>query len=249
MDAVDVWLPFAFFFIALLYASVGFGGGSSYLAVLVLTGLPYHVVPQTALVCNLIVSGGGVWHFRRAGYFRFERILPRVVLSVPMAFVGGRMDISERAFMMLLGVSLLVAGARVFISSPQGGSLRQMSRRQAWLVGLPVGGALGFLAGIVGIGGGVFLAPVLLLTGWCNAKEAAATAALFIVVNSAAGLAGQLAKGMYLDQSIIPLALAVMLGGQIGSRLGAYHLPLGGVRRLLGTLIVLVSVRLLWGAV
>jgi uncharacterized membrane protein YfcA len=110
-----------------------------------------------------------------------------------------------------------------------------------------VGGALGFLAGLVGIGGGIFLAPVLILTGWTDARGAAATSAVFILLNSAAGLGGQLARGVFLDATIVPLALAVFLGGQVGSRLGSYHLPLAGVRRLLAALILFVSVRILWG--
>jgi uncharacterized membrane protein YfcA len=140
----------------------------------------------------------------------------------------------------------------MFISDrPTGdaGGRRTLTAARAWKVGPPVGAALGLLAGVVGIGGGVFLAPVLLLTGWASAKRAAATASLFIFVNSAAGLGGQFAKGVYVNEMVIPLVLAVWLGGQIGSRAGAYHLPMVGVRRLLATLIMVVSVRLLWGAI
>ena len=247
MESIPLWLPALFFLIAAFYATVGFGGGSSYLAALSLIGLSYQTIPQTALVCNLIVSGGGVWHFHRAGHLRWKRMIPFVVLSVPMAYLGGRAPVSRELFLLLLGGSLFVAGMRMFLPVPRAGVFASMSTRGAWLVGVPVGAALGFLAGIVGIGGGIFLAPVLILTRWTDARGAAATAAVFILVNSGAGLAGQLSKGIFLDQMILPLALAVLLGGQIGSRLGSYRLPIEGVRRLLAALILFVSARILWG--
>jgi uncharacterized membrane protein YfcA len=249
MDAVPLWMPFVFFLIAALYATVGFGGGSSYLAVLALIGLPYLAIPQIALICNLVVCAGGVWHFYRGGHFDLKKMLPFLVLSVPMAYLGGRILIDKQLFMILLGASLLVAGARMFISDRSLGDLRSISNVRAWWIGLPVGGVLGFLAGVVGIGGGIFLAPVLLLSGWANAKQVAATASLFIVVNSASGLIGQFAKGVYVNEMVIPLALAVWLGGQVGSRLGAYHVPMTGVRRLLAGLMVAISLRLVWGAI
>jgi len=247
MDAVWMWLPVLFFLIATFYASVGFGGGSSYLAVLALMGLSYTSIPQTALVCNIIVSAGGVWHFRRCGHLQWRRVLPFVVLSVPMAFVGGLIPVGQKVFMFLLGGSLLVAGARMFLPIRSAGAFSSIATRKMWIVGLPLGAALGLLSGLVGIGGGIFLAPVLILSGWADARATAATATVFILVNSLAGLGGQLAKGVYLDASIIPLGIAVFLGGQIGSRLGSSRLSGSSVRRLTGALILFVSFRILWG--
>ncbi len=248
METMPLWLPLVFFVIALLYATVGFGGGSSYLAVLAFIGLPYHSIPQVALLCNLAVSGGGVWHFYRGGHLDLRKILPFIVLSIPLAFFGGQLPIGRQLFMILLGGSLFAAGARTFLPQRKFGP-GGLSPKRAWQVGLPIGAALGFLAGLVGIGGGIFLAPVLILAGWANAKQAAAAAAIFIIVNSAAGLVGQLSKGVYLDTMVIPLVLAVVLGGQIGSRLGAYRLRVVGVRQLLGLLILFVSIRLVWSAI
>jgi len=248
MDAATFWLPALFFLIAAFYASVGFGGGSSYLAVLAIAGLPYRAIPQTALICNLIVSSGGVWHFFRGGHMRFHRVLPFVVLSVPMAYLGGRIPVGRTVFLVLLGASLFVAAVRMFLPQPRLGVLARMSDRTPWLVGIPVGGALGLLSGLVGIGGGIFLAPILILTGWSDARGTAAAAAVFILVNSLSGLVGQFSKGIFLDSSIFPLVIAVLLGGQIGSRLGAYRLPVAGVKRLLAGLILFVSVRILWSA-
>jgi uncharacterized membrane protein YfcA len=249
VSALPLWLLPVFFVIAAVYSTVGFAGGSSYLAALALIGTPYQGIPQVALVCNLIVSAGGVWHFRRGGHLDVGRTLPFIVLSVPMAFLGGRVPIGERLFTILLGGSLLIAGARMFISDGRFTRGRSVGLARTWGFGVPVGAALGFLAGLVGIGGGIFLAPVLLLSGWGNAKQTAAAASLFILVNSAAGLVGQFTKGVYVDTMVVPLALAAWLGGQVGSRVGSYHLPVVGVRRLLAALIMVVSFRLLWKAI
>lgn len=247
MDAMPLWLAPVFFAIAAVYAMAGFGGGSAYLAVLTLLGVPYASIPQTALLCNVIVSAGGAWHFSRGGHLDARRILPIVILSVPMAFVGGRIDVGEGAFMMLLGVSLLAAGARMFIRDRRGKSKQHAAGSTYWLVGLPVGAGLGFLSGVVGIGGGVFLAPLLMLSGWANAKQTAGAASVFVLVNSLAGLAGQFAKGVHVDRSVVPLILAAWLGGQIGSSAGSYRLPMVAVRRVLAGVLVVVSLRILWG--
>jgi uncharacterized membrane protein YfcA len=241
-----LWLPFAFLAVALVYAMVGFGGGSSYLAVLALTSMPYQSIPQIALLCNVIVTIGGVWHFHRGGHFDFKKIAPFFVLSIPMAYVGGRIAIGQQLFTLLLGISLIAAGARAFFPNGRRDQEASVATARVWGVGLPIGAGLGFLAGLVGIGGGVFLAPVLLLTGWFGAKQVAAAASLFILVNSVAGLTGQLVKGAHIGWSIIPLALAVFVGGQVGSRLGAYRLPGRGIQRMLAALILAVGLRLIW---
>lgn len=246
MDMFPLWLPVVFFLVAVVYASAGFGGGSAYLAVLALAGFSHHVIPQTALVCNLVVSAGGVWHFHRGGHLDFRRVWPFVVTSIPAAFLGGTIVVGRRIFVVLLAVSLLCAGARLFIQSP-GEHTRTLSVGRAWAIGPLVGALLGFLAGVVGIGGGIFLAPVLLLAGWATSKQAAAAASLFILVNSAAGMGGQLAKGWQLNATILPLCLAVLIGGQVGSRTGSVHLASRSVRRVLASLIIVVSLRLLWG--
>ena len=248
MESLPIYLPVLFFVIALFYASVGFGGGSSYLAVLALLGWSHTLIPQTALVCNLIVAGGGVWHFHRGGHLQIRKVLPFIALSIPMAYLGGRLPVGRQLFFVLLGASLLVAGARMFLPAGAAVVARELSGRKAWLVGAPIGAVLGLLSGLVGIGGGVFLAPVLILAGWTNARGAAAAAALFIIVNSGAGLVGQFSKGVFINHMVIPLALAVLLGGQIGARLGAYRLPVNVVRRLLATLIILISFRIMWSA-
>ena len=241
-----LWLPIAFFFVALVYSMVGFAGGSSYLALLILAGLPYREVPPIALFCNLIVSASAFWHFRQAGHFSFKKILPFIVCSIPMAFLGGRTVISKKLFCLLLGISLLAAGLRLLLPDKRFEETCVVSDRKMWLAGAPLGGILGFLSGLVGIGGGIFLSPLLLLMRWANSKQAAASASFFILVNSLSGLFGQSQKGAVVaHESLLFLGAAVLIGGQLGSRLGSYRLPRLGLQRITALLIVYVSMNLL----
>ncbi|MBI1977669.1 MAG: sulfite exporter TauE/SafE family protein [Candidatus Omnitrophica bacterium] len=244
---IPIWLPLTFFLVALVYSMMGFGGGSSYLAFLVLAGLPYQNVPTLALICNLIVTCGGLWHFYRAGHLKLRKVLPFLVFSIPMAYFGGRILIGKNLFSLLFGFSLFVVALRMFLPDRLFERSREVSSLRVWIIGLPIGGILGFLSGLVGIGGGIFLSPLLLFMRWVNVKEAAAAASLFIVVNSFSGLLGQLHKGVASMSLIVPLGLAVFLGGQIGSRLGAYRLPQLGLQRMLAGLILYVSMKLILG--
>lgn len=249
MEIIPIWICFVFFLIALFYSMVGFGGGSSYLAVLVLLGLPYQQIPPLALICNLIVTTGGFWNFYRGGHFRPGKVLPFVILSIPMAYLGGSLSIGKKLFALLLGVSLLMVAFRMLLPEKRFELAKKVSARKAWGVGLPLGGGLGFLAGLVGIGGGIFLSPVLILMRWLTVKEAAAAASFFIVVNSFAGLMGQLQKGFVHSEWLLPLGTAVLLGGQLGSRLGSFRLPSLGLQRVLAVLILYVSMRLIWDGI
>lgn len=249
MGVIPFWIPLCFFLIALFYAMVGFGGGSSYVAILVLAGLPYKEIPPTALVCNLIVTTGGCWHFYRAGYFKLKTVLPFIVLSIPMAYLGGRLPIGRNLFCFLLGISLLAVAVKMFLPTKPKEPGKDISWKQAWLIGVPLGAVLGLLAGLVGIGGGIFLSPLLLLMRWGNVKEAAASASFFIFANSLSGLAGQLQKGTAYLEWLFPLGLAVFLGGQIGSRMGAYQIPKMRLQQLLAGLVLYVAVKLLVEAV
>ena len=246
METFPLWLPTAFFFIALFYSMVGFGGGSSYLAVLALAGLPYRSIPTVSLFCNLIVTIGGCWNFYRGGHFEAKAVLPFVIFSIPMAYLGGRMTIGKEVFSILLGISLLVAALRMFLPEHSFERSKEISWATAWRIGLPTGGLLGFLAGLVGIGGGIFLSPFLLFLKWVNVKEASAAASFFIMVNSLSGLLGQAQKGTVQTYLLLPLGISVLLGGQIGSRLGAYRLSKVSLNRILGALILYASVKLIW---
>lgn len=239
---------------ALLYASVGFGGGSTYNALLVIHGTDYRILPAIALICNIIVVTGGVWRFSAAGLLRVRRIAPFIVSSVPLAWLGGRLPVSEAVFVGLLGGSLLVAGVQLLRGPQAATTAENAAMRQgagATLVAVLAGGALGFLAGVVGIGGGIFLAPLLYFMRWGTAREIAAACSFFIFVNSLSGLAGQLAQigEARLAPSLAaywPLFPAVLIGGQIGSRLGALNIPETLIKRLTAALMIYVALRLLW---
>jgi len=245
------YLAALFFVTALVYASVGFGGGSTYNALLVLSGADYRALPSVALTCNIIVVSGGVWHFFRAGHLQLKLVLPFLALSVPMAWLGGRLPIDERVFVGLLGLSLAFTGLRLLVSRAADIiSAEPPPAARTWAIGLPVGAAIGFLAGLVGIGGGIFLAPVLYVLHWGTARSIAAASSLFILINSVAGLAGQIMKLDDLGQldqfyQYLWLFPAVLLGGQAGSLLGSRHLPGPLVRRLTAVVVLYVAGRLL----
>jgi uncharacterized protein len=240
-----VLLAVLFALTAALYASVGFAGGSTYNALLALAGVDYRVFPIVALACNLIVATGGTVRFAQAGLVPWRGLVPLLALSVPAAWIGGMVPVSKQLFFLLLGGSLLIA-ALLLIVQPE----REAGPR--WpLLGPALAAPIGLLSGIVGIGGGIFLAPVLHLIGWDKAKRVAAAASVFILANSVAGIGGQLTKIADRPEllgsavSYWPLGLAVLVGGQIGSRIGVQILPAMWLRRLTAILILYVAVRLL----
>lgn len=250
-------LAVLFFITAVLYAAVGFGGGSTYNALLVLAETDYRILPSIALLCNLIVVSGGTYCFARAGHVNMRRILPWIFTSVPAAWFGGYLHVSERFFIGLLGFSLLAAGLRMIFSQENGGQTKP-SPLSRWPVLPPViGTALGLLAGLVGIGGGIFLAPVLHLLHWDKARKIAATCSVFILVNSVAGLIGQTMKlsnmALLGDMAAYWMVFpAVLIGGQIGSYIGAKRLNPRMLRIMTALLILYVAGRLLlrwWGVV
>lgn len=235
---------------ACLYASAGFGGGSTYTALLVLAGTEFHLIPLIALSCNIVVVMGGVWRFHKVGALRIKPLLPFLIGSIPAAWIGGRLPISETFFIGLLSVALLLAGLRLlFVKLPERGN---ETRPTPMLLAALIGTVLGGLAGLVGIGGGIFLAPVLYGLKWGKPRQIAAACSFFILVNSVAGLFGQMLK--FQDQNILdqiptyfPLILAVFVGGQIGAWLSSKKLDSILLKRITACLILVAAVRLLWG--
>lgn len=234
-----------FFLVALVYSSVGFGGGSSYLALLHWQGVAPPVLPVIGLSCNLVVSAQGFAQFARAGHFPWRRSLPFLALSVPAAYLGGLFTVQESTFLYLLAASLSAAGVMLLVPVPDADRPADTSlQRIIGRAGPLLGAGLGFLSGIVGIGGGIFLAPILHLCRWAPAKEVAALAAGFIVVNSAAGLAGQMQKHAWSTEALAPfwpLPLAVLAGGLLGARCGSSILPATRIRQITGAVILLVT--------
>jgi uncharacterized membrane protein YfcA len=245
-------LAIAFLIIAALYASVGFGGGSSYTAALMIAGADFRLVPVISLICNLIVVSGGLAQFARAGLLRANIVLPFTVLSVPMAWLGGITPIDKSSFTLVLGLVLIGSAIAMLVHrSGARNELRSISARTLWMLGIPAGAILGYLAGLVGTGGGIFLAPALHLLRIAPARVIAAAASLFILVNSLAGLIGQWSKLGALEirgdlNAYLWLFPAVFIGGQIGSRAGINILSPLVVRRLTAGLVFFVGGRLLF---
>ncbi len=240
-----IWLPLVFFVIALFYSSVGFGGGSSYLAVLslVLTDLP--TIRAVALLCNVAVVTGNCFIYWRAGSLNVGKALPFVLVSVPAAFVGGTLRLTEIAFFVTLGV-VLMSSALLLVGQAERLPATSAPRR-SYLIPPALGGGIGLLSGVVGIGGGIFLSPVLHLLRWDAATRVAALASFFILVNSLAGLAGlgaagSLRAGGWLSGALL---VAVVAGGQVGSRLGLNVLGARYLRLVTAGLVFFAGLRLL----
>jgi uncharacterized protein len=234
----------AFFFIALIYSSVGFGGGSSYLALLALTGISYVYIRPISLLCNIIVVSGSVYIFFKAGHLNFKRVWPFLLSSVPMAYIGGQWPIKQSTFFLVLSITLIFAAISLWI---QDSNNKELSvKMDALPVKLAIGGGLGLLSGLVGIGGGIFLSPILHFTRWDEAKKISAVAALFILVNSISGLLGYAQQSQPIPFSLAwPLMIAVLAGGQLGARLGALQLNATYIKRITAFIILMVGVKIL----
>ncbi len=241
----DWLLALCFVAIAFTYASVGFGGGSSYIAILALAGLPFQEIRLTALLCNIIVVSGGAWIFFQNKQLNWRKILPLVAMSIPAAFLGATMRISQETFFLILGGSLILASALLWFQ-PQRPEEASVAASQPVRDGL-LGGGIGLLSGMVGIGGGIFLSPLLHFFRWDTARKIAATASVFILVNSISGIAGQLAHlppELHWNR-IALLSAAVLIGGQAGSRISiSYFNPLL-IRRLTAVLVLVAGMEVI----
>ncbi len=233
-----------FFLIAILYASVGFGGGSGYIAILSFTDLPPSQLRFIALCCNVVVVSGGTAVFIRHKLLNVKKALPLVISSVPLAFLGGSIELPHESFFILLASCLLVSGL-LMIKQPHNTSNPKSS---SVALNLVIGGIIGFVSGLVGIGGGIFLAPLLYLIKWDSARVIAATSSFFILVNSLAGLAGQSYAGSIMIEwsVLVPPLLAVGVGGLIGSRVNINILTQIRVKRLTAVLVIFASLRIFY---
>jgi uncharacterized protein len=231
-----------FFGIALLYSSVGFGGGSSYLAIMALFNFDFKVLRAVSLLCNITVVSNGTLQFYRKGLLNLKKVMPLVIASVPMAFLGGKMAISEKTFFILLGITLLLAAVLLWFQ-PQKRAINVTNFSDKIGFNSFLGGAIGFLSGMVGIGGGIFLSPVLNMLNWDNPKNIAATASFFILVNSIAGLFGQ-SSSITTDLPwllILCLMISVAIGGFLGTYLATNKFSQIWVRKATAILIAYVS--------
>jgi uncharacterized membrane protein YfcA len=237
------YLPFIFFIVALFYSSVGFGGGSSYLAIMSLFLTDFYEIRSTALVLNICVVTIGTLIFVRNKIFDFKLFWPFLVSSIPLAYFGAQLKLSQELFFMILGASLILSGITMMLRYIQA----KLDSKEFGLVKkLSLGGGVGFLAGVSGIGGGIFLSPTLNLLNWANPRTVASLASVFILVNSISGLVGlAVADTLQLDSILIwKLMLAVVLGGSIGSYLSSKKFNLRFLGGLTAVLVIYVGLRL-----
>ena len=214
-------LSILFLITATLYSSVGFGGGSTYLALLLIWGLPYNVFPIIALSCNIIVVSGNCFNYVRAGNLNVKLLIPYLIGSIPLAFIGGSLPVEKKIFEILLFAVLLIAGSLLLINFKSYDDKKESYRNIPYFMSIIIGGILGFISGVVGIGGGIFLSPILFLLRVARPKHIIVAASLFILINSVSGIIGQLTKNLILTevQDYFYLLIAVLIGGQIGNYL------------------------------
>ena len=239
-------LSILFFVTAILYSSVGFGGGSTYLALLLLWGVPYFIFPVVALTCNIIVVSGNCFNYIRAGNLNLKLLIPYLIGSIPLAFIGGSLPVEKEFFEILLFVVLTIAGVLLLFKFNSYDEKIEIFRKIPILVSILIGGILGFVSGVAGVGGGIFLSPILFLLKAGKPKHIVTTASLFILINSLSGIFGQLTKSTVLSeiQNYWFLFLAVLIGGQIGNFLNLKIFPARILVLVTAGLVLFVAIRM-----
>ena len=239
-------LSILFLVTATLYSSVGFGGGSTYLALLLIWGLPYTVFPIIALSCNIIVVSGNCFNYIRARNLNFKLLIPYLIGSIPLAFIGGSLPVEKRFFEILLFIVLLIAGCLLLLNFKSYDDKKESYKNIPYFMSIIIGGILGFISGVVGIGGGIFLSPILFLLRVARPKHIVTAASLFILINSISGIIGQLTKNLILTevQDYFYLLIAVLIGGQIGNYLNLKIFTSRLLALLTAGLVLLVTIKL-----
>jgi uncharacterized membrane protein YfcA len=228
--------------IAFLYSSVGHAGASGYIAAMALFGLAPNIIRPTALLLNILVSTLGTFQFWRAGHFRWSLFWPFALLSIPAAYLGGRIQLPATLLKILIGLVLLFSAVRLIFRKSDPPHVHAPPVPTA----LSVGGALGFVSGLTGTGGGIFLTPLLLFAHWARTKQASAVSALFILVNSVAGLVGFLSSKQPMPRLGYSLALAAVAGGSVGSYLGSRRFPVRTIALLLAAVLLIAGLKLIF---
>ena len=239
-------LPILFFITAILYSSVGFGGGSTYLALLLIWNIPYYIFPIIALLCNIIVVSGNSFNYIRAGNHNFKLLLPFLIGSVPLAFFGGTLKMDKDIFEILLFFVLSIAGILLLINNKSYENNNLIIKKLNLFISLSIGSILGLISGIVGIGGGIFLSPILFLLKVEKPKIIVTTASLFILINSISGIMGQLTKENISIElsSYIPLFVSVFIGGLLGNYLNLKISTSRVLAIITSLLVIFVSIRM-----
>lgn len=240
IDLVSI-LTIGIFIVAFLYSSVGHAGASGYIAVMSLVGLHPAMVKPIALALNILVACMTSWQFWRAGYFSWQLFWPFAILSIPFAFLGGYINLSTQVFKAIVGLILLFSAARFLMRSQDETQVRAPKRS----ISLASGAGLGLLAGLTGTGGGIFLTPLLLLNRWATVKSAAAVSALFILVNSLAGLFGNWSSTRSFPSFTVVFAVSALLGGTCGSFLGSHRFDPMLIKRVLAFVLTIAGLKLI----
>jgi len=239
-------LSILFFVTAILYSSVGFGGGSTYLALLLMWQIPYYIFPVIALCCNIIVVSGNCFNYTKAGNLNFKLLLPYLMGSIPLSFIGGSLTIEKKVFEILLFLVLTIAGFLLLLKFKSYDDEEETYKNIPKFISIIIGAILGFVSGIVGIGGGIFLSPILFLIKAGKPKHIVTTASLFILINSIFGISGQLTKSLIFVeiQNYWFLFLAVLIGGQIGNFLNLKIFPSRILALVTAGLVIFVAARI-----
>ena len=239
-------LSILFFVTAILYSSVGLGGGSTYLALLLIWDIPYYIFPIIALCCNIIVVSGNCFSYIRAKNLNLKLLIPYLIGSIPLAFIGGSLPIEKKLFEILLFLILLVAGILLLSNFKSYDDKEKSYRKVPIVISIFIGAVLGFLSGVVGIGGGIFLSPILFLIRAARPKHIVTAASVFILINSISGVIGQLTKNTIINeiQNYWFLLLAVLIGGQIGNFLNLKIFPTRILALVTAVLVLFVAVRM-----
>ncbi len=239
-------LAILFLVTAALYSSVGFGGGSTYLALLLMWGIPYFIFPLIALSCNIIVVSGNCFNYIKAGNLNFRLLYPYLIGSIPLAYAGGSLPIEKQFFEILLFMVLLIAGILLLLNFKSYNDKDENYRKIPIFISILIGGFFGFISGIVGIGGGIFLSPILFLLRAGRPKHIVTTASLFILINSISGIIGQLTKNAVLVeiQNYWYLLIAVFIGGQVGNFLNLKIFSVRILGLVTAVLVLFVAIRI-----
>ncbi len=230
--------------VAFLYSSVGHAGASGYIAVMTLADFEPQVIKPTALMLNILVATIATWQFARKGHFTWRLFWPFALLAVPMAFIGGYLNLPTPVFKVVIGIVLLMSAFR-FLMRPSDDSAAGLPKLY---VSIPTGAGLGLLSGLTGTGGGIFLTPLLLLMRWATIKQAAGVSALFILANSSAGLLGNFSSTKHFPAFAIPLAIVAVCAGSTGSYFGSHRFPHTTIKRMLAIVLLIAGTKLLMTA-
>ena len=239
-------LSILFFVTAILYSSVGFGGGSTYLALLLIWDIPYYIFPSLALICNVIVVSGNSFNYIRAGNHNLKLLFPFLIGSIPFAFLGGSLKIEKEFVQIILFLVLAIAGLLLLINNKSYENQKISIKKLHFLISLLIGSFLGLISGIVGIGGGIFLSPILFLLKADKPKNIVTAASLFILINSISGIFGQLTKDNILNEVTYywPLFLTVLIGGLFGNYLNLKIFSNRTLVLLTSLLVIFVAIRM-----